>query len=269
MVIPCYINEFETIKRFGYDPRRLRPSSERLVVTSCSECMSERIKKFRSALRQRLCLNCSNKINSRNESGRLSRSNKLKEFYKRGGEHPTKGKGHTPSAKLKMSLARKGVRQTLSASTRSKLAEHCQRTLNNALQKSLTAEYNRERMRGSLNHRFGKPPVHTKKVWYARKDGTLVCFRSTWEAIFAAWLDVQGRAWSYESKTFPVTYSLNGQIIDGTYTPDFLAGSVWYEVKGRWTDEGRAKFEAFRMDNPAKRISVIDRSWLSGKGLLP
>jgi hypothetical protein len=268
MKIPAYINVSETIERFGHDPRCLRPSSERLVVASCSECLGERIKKFRSALRQRLCLDCSNKRNSRNESGRLSRSLKMREFYKRGGEHPTKDKGHSLETRLKMSLARRGVKQDLSAEARKKLAEHCQRTLNNAAQKAITSERNRERLQGSLNHRFGKPPSHTKKVWYACKDGTLVCFRSTWEAIFAAWLDVQGRSWSYESRTFPVTYSIDGRTVNGTYTPDFLVGSVWYEVKGRWTDEGRAKFDAFRKAYPTKRISVIDRSWLSSKNLL-
>jgi len=60
----------------------------------------------------------------------------------------------------------------------------------------------------------------------------------------------------------------SANLLKGTYTPDFKCPRTFYEVKGRWTDIGLAKFNAFVSQYPKLKIKVIDRSWLTGKGLL-
>lgn len=79
------INIEDTIKIFGYNPNELKPSSEKLVVWHCSNCMVEKNKKFRHAKKNNLCLKCSNKINSNTNTN--VRSKKLIEWHKNN-EHP-------------------------------------------------------------------------------------------------------------------------------------------------------------------------------------
>jgi len=266
--VPGFIDVEGTIARFGTDPRRLKPSSERLVLTACAVCSQERLKKFRYALKQRLCLKCSNVKNAQNAEGRKKRGNKMRVFYKNGGAHPTKGRGHTKEAKQRMSRAREGKPASLTPAGRERLREHCKRVLNNPEVQERTRCLNSLR-RGPLNPSYGVAPKHTRKVWYVRLDGSKVCFRSSWEALFAEWLDTQRLDWQYEPVAFTVTYSLKDEAVSGTYRPDFLVGSVWYEVKGWWTPEGLAKFNAFQLAYPDKEIVVVDRAWLKSKNLFP
>jgi hypothetical protein len=79
------------------------------------------------------------------------------------------------------------------------------------------------------------------------------------------WLDARREVWEYEAATFPV--ALAGGAL-ATYTPDFRVAGGWYEVKGRWTVEGRAKFDAFVEQYPEERIVVADRDWLTARGLV-
>jgi hypothetical protein len=137
-------------------------------------------------------------------------------------------------------------------------------TLNNPEQQARTVAINRRRV-GPLSPSFGRTPAHARKVWHTRLDGGRVCFRSTWEAAFAVWLDARGDYWEYEPCAYPVVLA-DGAL--ATYTPDFRVAEGWYEVKGRWTPEGRAKFDAFSEQYPGELIRVVDRDWMTAHGLL-
>ena len=264
IVHPC-IDCTGTIKVFGYDPSCLRPNSCKPVICRCANCGTLRQKFYRYA--GQLCARCSNIINSSGDLSRSKRSIKMRQFYALGGKHPTKGIGHTQAARQKMSQAHTGKKINFTDDARLRLAAHCQRTLNNPVQQAITRSIT-SKLRGPLSVSYGKPPAHTRKVWYTKLDTTVVCFRSTWEAVFAEWLDAHCIEWEYECRSFPVTYSVDDNLHNGTYTPDFRTGATWYEVKGWWTQKGRAKFNAFELTYPDECIVVIDRLWLKENGLL-
>lgn len=86
-----------------------------------------------------------------------------------------------------------------------------------------------------------KTVFHNKKMgrgvqgWYVQRDGNKVWLRSTWEYIYAKWLDAQNIHWTTETQQY--------QLSDGTgYRPDFnifnedgeLTKIV--EVKGYYTN---------------------------------
>lgn len=265
--IPDRILVQETIDKFGYDPRYLKLNSFRSVCYVCQECRGLKEKNFRSAVQQPLCLGCSNRINAQKSIHK--RSERMKEFYANGGKHPLQGIGHSAETRARMGKSRIGVPANLSEEGRRSLVENCMRTLNNPEMKKKTAALNRLR-RGPLSASYGKPPAHTKKVWYIRPDGDRVCFRSTWEFAFARWLDLNGVSWKYEPQAVPVSYQIDGHTYEGTYTPDFVAEDFVFEVKGRWTKEGLAKFEAFKKQAADNlRVYLIDRDAMNKLGLLP
>lgn len=244
-----------SIQELGVDPRRLKPSSCRKVLASCPDCSGVFEKGFRRAVTQPLCLRCSNKRNSIN--GASKRSEFMKRFYANGGKHPTKGIGHSEETRKKISKNRKGIKANVSEDGKKRILESCLAVLHTPEMKERLRLGAKSRT-GVLSPSFGKPPAHAIKVWHVKKDGERVCFRSTWEAIFAAYLDEHSVEWQYEAQTFPV--QLGDKM--GSYTPDFKTEDKWYEVKGRWTNEGLAKFEAFKNQYPQENIQVIDRAWL-------
>lgn len=265
--IPERILISETIDKFGYDPRHLKPNSFKIVCSVCPECNKVQEKKFQSAIKQPLCLNCSNRINAQKSIPK--RSQRMKDFYANGGKHPLQGIGHSAETRARMGKNRIGIPANLSEAGRRSLVENCMKTLNNPERKKKTAAMNRLR-RGPFSPSYGKPPAHAKKVWYIRTDGSRVCFRSTWEFAFARWLDLNGVDWTYEPQAIPVTYQIDDSVIDGTYTPDFVVGDFVFEVKGRWTKEGLAKFEAFKKQAAGNsRVYLIDRDAMNKLGLLP
>lgn len=249
----------ETIARFGVDPRSLSNGSGQLVVTDCAQCKCIRVKKFRDARKQRLCFRCAN--DQRAKSTALKRSAKMKTFYLGGGRHARKGVRHTADSREKMRKAWKG--RVVSKETREKLSRAIYRSLLRDDVKERTKAINRLRV-GPLASTFGKKPHHAKKVWFKG-----VCFRSSWESSFASYLDLNGVKWEYEPVTFRVEYALDGKTIAGTYTPDFRTSQGWYEVKGWWTREGTAKFDAFKAKYPDEKITVVDRAYLKALGILP
>src|SRR5208337_2444043 len=122
--------------------------------------------------------------------------------------------------------------------------------------------------RGKDNPAYGRPPAHTFKVWYERKDGIQVCFRSTWEARVAEYLDQHEIEWQYETRVFPVQYEWNGKIKQSTYRADFWLPTTgsFIEVKGLWRAEYIAKYEALRKQHDIK-IEVWDRAVLKERGI--
>lgn len=167
-----------------------------------------------------------------------------------------RGRSCSPETRTRISVSARA--REYSTEALQKLRDNAERVLHTPEAKAKARAVNRTIRRS--------PPAHGKRVWYTRSDGTRVCFRSTWEATFAAWLDVHCLDWAFEPRTFPVDYMFNGESITGTYTPDFLVGDVWYEVKGWWRAQGRAKFEAFRAAYPDQDIRVIDEQWFVQQG---
>lgn len=263
--LPDHILVRETIEKFGTDPRLLKPSSERLVVVQCSACGEHLDRKFRGAVKLRMCLTCSNRIRARETVA--ARALALREHYASGAKHPRQGVQHTEEARAKISASRKGWKFSLSIEARRRAAEQCMARLNTPEMKARTAALNSARV-GPLSPSYGKPPAHTKKVWHTKPNGQRVCFRSTWEAAFADWMDRRGIEWEYEAEVFPVKYMDEEVERDGTYRPDFTIGDTLFEVKGRWTRGGLAKFEAFRTQYPDRKITLVDREMLNDLGVI-
>jgi len=91
--------------------------------------------------------------------------------------------------------------------------------------------------------------------YYTKKDGTRVWLRSSWEYIYAKWLDNNGIKWSYEKKQYMLS--------DGTsYRPDFNIlnddGSLNHivEIKGYYKNRVY-KVDMMKNDYPHIKIDVI------------
>lgn len=77
-----------------------------------------------------------------------------------------------------------------------------------------------------------------------------IYFRSRWEANFARYLQFTNQAFQYE----PTSFSL---MCGKTYTPDFMIGDTYYEVKGWWTQIAKEKFNAFCEEYPNVKLKII------------
>ncbi len=100
--------------------------------------------------------------------------------------------------------------------------------------------------KGKLNFRFGKSSIHGKRIIY---KGILM--RSTWETLFAQFLELSGIVWLYESKRFDLG--------DCTYCPDFYLPEFdcYIEIKGWWRDNTRKRFKLFKQEYPDKNIKLL------------
>ena len=263
------INIENTIKIFGYNPNELKPSSEKLVVWFCSNCMVEKNKKFRYAKKNSLCLGCSNKINANTNIN--IRSKKLIEWHKNN-EHPllnTKrpdyvidalkksatGRIVSEDRKLQLSKKHSGVGNPMYGKKHSEAS----------LLKMKQFQKNNFSIRGKNSNFYGKIH-HGKGDWYICKDGSKVWMRSSWEIGFAKYLDENNVMWIYEAKSFPITY--NGK--EGTYTPDFyiIKQNVYFEIKGWWRDDAYIKYTSFKSQYPNIEINIIDKNELLKLGIL-
>ncbi len=106
---------------------------------------------------------------------------------------------------------------------------------------------------GDKNPHFGKPAEHGKCA--LRRDLGHPC-RSKWESNYARYLLWIGKKYLYEPKTFIII------LYDGkkaTYTPGFLMGNEWHELKG-WEDRSQVKkWEFFKQQYPNEKFILIDR----------
>ena len=103
--------------------------------------------------------------------------------------------------------------------------------------------------RGRLNGMFGKPSPHGKRGTYKG-----ITFRSSWEIIYAKWLDLKNYCWEYEPKIFYYE--------EFTYTPDFWVNELnsYVEIKGflyRHGDRDITKINRFKQENPLLLITDI------------
>jgi hypothetical protein len=78
-------------------------------------------------------------------------------------------------------------------------------------------------------------------------------FKSSWEVIYAQWLDEHHIYWTYESYSFDLGNT--------TYTPDFYLPETdtFIEVKGYWRPDAIKKFRLFKRKFKNIKINIIGK----------
>ncbi len=157
-----------------------------------------------------------------------------RENIKRGKDHPSYGKKKlTEDQKNKIREFNKGNKYCVGRIISEETREKIKKTLNSPEVKKKMIEGIK---RSFLNGR--RKLVHGKWTEY---NG--IKFRSTWEALYAEYLDNNKMEWKYEERSFDL-----GQT---TYTPDFWIydkGKFKYlvEIKGYMREDARLKIDLFK-----------------------
>ena len=107
---------------------------------------------------------------------------------------------------------------------------------------------NKRRYKNPKNH-----PMYGKTSSYKRFLYNNTWMKSSWEYIFAYWLDLSHIKWQYELNRFKLNNT--------TYTPDFYLPefNLYIEIKG-W--QRRNKYLKFRKQYPELDIKLFDRKKL-------
>lgn len=123
---------------------------------------------------------------------------------------------------------------------------------------------------GEKNPNYGKPAAHGKGSYYIKKDGSKIWMRSSWELKTASHLDALNVNWIYEAEAYPITFSDK----KGTYRPDFTildeqqnVIEIW-EVKGYWRDDAKDKYDAFILQYPQFKVTLMNESELKTRGII-
>jgi len=111
--------------------------------------------------------------------------------------------------------------------------------------------------KGRNHPNFGKSP-RWKKVKY-NKD---ICMRSTWEVLYAKYLDKNNIKWLYEPKTFDLG--------NCSYTPDFYLPKTkeYIEIKGWFREKDKKKMKIFKCKYYKEKITVLQQEDLKELGVL-
>ncbi len=124
-----------------------------------------------------------------------------------------------------------------------------------------------KRLMASSKRLMGHIPEYGKyRAWY-RSPKRMILMRSKWEVAFAQYLDRHGMKWEYEPRFFFVGVGVWRGL---TYLPDFYLPTkdMWIDVKGRYSDENKAKIAEFRNRNPKKHLLVIEKQALRRIGVI-
>lgn len=252
----------DTILQFGYEPINLKDTSEKLVVWQCISCNCIVNKKYRSALKTNLCLNCSNKINA--NTNKDKKIKKLIEWHKNN-KHPLEGKKRSECVRKAISKAKTGSH--ISEETKKKLSlknsgsgnpfygkKHSQESIMKMVESSKKTV-----KRGKDCNFYGKC-YHGKGSYYICKNDTKIWMRSSWEIKFAKYLDDNNINWLFEPIAFPIIYNN----INGTYRPDFyiIEEHLYIEIKGWWRGDSESKYNAFKEQYSNLNIEVYDKEKL-------
>ena len=116
---------------------------------------------------------------------------------------------------------------------------------------------NHSSLKGKNNGMFGRIAIHAKGNYYKN-----IYMRSSWEVLFAQFLDLSGIKWQYEPKTFDLGNS--------TYTPDFYiqAWNGYIEIKGFWRGNAKEKFNKFKRLHPEINIILFNKLPLEEIGVI-
>jgi len=117
-----------------------------------------------------------------------------------------------------------------------------------------------EKVSGNKNGMYGKIPKFSKYSLY-ENNNIIIKMRSTWEVIYAKYLDSLGFTWEYEKHTF----ILND---NNTYTPDFYCNNIFYEVKGYLHPHSKIKMDLFIEQYPEHTLIIVDREYLKKLNLI-
>ena len=126
---------------------------------------------------------------------------------------------------------------------------------------------------GKINAKRGKDCNLYGKCYYAKhtkylsKSGIEYKLKSGWELKIAQYLDGKDIIWEYEKQAFPVIYEYEGQVKDGTYTPDFFVGDEIWEVKGYWRKDAKIKFETFLKTYPQYKVKLLQKQEIESLGI--
>ena len=101
---------------------------------------------------------------------------------------------------------------------------------------------------------------------YKRPNGTNIKLQGSWEIVYAMYLDENHISYTAHEKTLTYTDS-NG--IKRTYYPDFYLTErdEFIDVKGRYTDACREKFECIWKSNPTLKITLLRKDDLKAIGI--
>jgi len=125
------------------------------------------------------------------------------------------------------------------------------------------------RMKGKNNPFYGKH--HSQEVLQLLRNQPLshgksgkykgIWMRSSYELVYAKYLDSKNIKWKYESKTFDL-----GNM---TYTPDFYLPKQdkYIEIKGYWRNDAKIKFNLFKKLYSHINIQVLYKSNLLQLGV--
>ncbi len=139
----------------------------------------------------------------------------------------------------------KGIKKTFE--TCQKISQHRKGKLLSEEHKKSISKSGREYYKNG-----GKvPPV--KRAEYISKDGEIILMRSSWELEFAKYLDSINELWFYEFWAFDLG--------DTIYTPDFYLPrrELFIEIKGRWREPGKTKFNRFLEEYCFENIMLIQQ----------
>jgi len=117
-----------------------------------------------------------------------------------------------------------------------------------------------EKVSGNKNGMYGKVPKFSKYSLY-ENNGITIKMRSTWEVMYAKYLDSLGFIWEYEKHVFELDNN-------NTYTPDFYCNGIFYEVKGYLHLHSKTKMELFVKKYPEHTLIIVDRNYLKKIGLI-
>lgn len=111
--------------------------------------------------------------------------------------------------------------------------------------------------KGKNNGMFGKIAKHGKRIKYKN-----ILMRSSWEIVFAQFLDLSGIGYLYESKRF--------YFKDNSYSPDFYIPEwdLYIEIKGWWNNKAKKKFNLFKKYYSNIKIRVLMHEELQELGIL-
>ncbi len=118
---------------------------------------------------------------------------------------------------------------------------------------------------GKNSYFYGKTPHHGKVYIYKSPFQGEIKLNGSYEYNYVIYLDIHNIKWYYEPQAFPLI--LNNK--DTTYTPDFylLETDEYIEVKGRWRDDSKEKYELFIKTYPNIKIILLMKQDLKNLGI--
>lgn len=268
------IDEVKTLEEFGYTSQEAKQNHK--VVAFCEVCKEHRQISKIAALKSSMCSRCqrvshiktvrydpTGRKHSEETKRKIGESNKKSQ--KKGKESSRYGKKVSEEHKEK--TRQLNASRVWSDESRKKASESKKgKKLSQATRRKMSE------MRLAKPTRIGHKASHGKGQYYIAKNGESIWVRSSWELKTAMYLDKQGLNWKCEPEAFSIQYEVGGLLKQGTFRPDFLvektSGLEFWEVKGWWRDDAKAKFTAFTNQYPHLIVRLLQKQNLVEMGIL-